>query len=127
MGANQTTIAVGPGGYLDYRKLRTDSDDNLLIALKPIASAAIIEIALDDATWVEATAGLSDRTHLLIQNISGNEGIVQMAYASNATTGVQLKDGVTRTLLIDASIPVYVRMVTAYGTSGTVVVEELKL
>jgi hypothetical protein len=94
------------------------------VVVSGLGNVALTELSLDDATWVEATAGLAARTHLLVQNTSGNGGTVLWAYSDSATTGVQITDGSSRAVILQRStlVRVYVKMLD--GT-GTVVVEEL--
>lgn len=85
----------------------------------------ITKLTIDDTAWVAApTTPLAERVSILVQNISGNGGVVLWNYsnAAPATDGVQISDGSSKTADLTASYIIYCRMLSG---SGTIIVDEV--
>lgn len=87
-----------------------------------LTRAALTSISLDASSWVEATAALSGRAVLNVQNISGNTNVVLWGYINSGSTGWNIVDGGFRSVVISSGQKVYLKMKSG---SGSVVVEEL--
>lgn len=124
--ASDTTVAVGPNGNDDYRKLILDQRGNLRSILSGLAQAGRVTVLpLTDTAWTPLPAvPLANRNSIFVQNQSNNGGIVLFNYSASspATEGIRIEDGGFRSLIITDSIVVYARM---YAGSGVVAVEEI--
>lgn len=85
----------------------------------------ITHVALTAAAWTPLPATpLADRNSILVQNISGNGGVVLWNYSASApaTEGIRIEDGGYKATILSDTIIVYGRMLS--GT-GTVCVDEV--
>lgn len=131
--ASDTTVAVGPNGGDDYRKLVVDSSGLLRTKIEQgemqisgLAVGGRVQIiALDDTAWVALpSSALANRNTIIIQNQSGNGNIILLNYDSSASfsEGFRIEDGGYRGTGLTASVTIYGRMLTG---SGIACVEEI--
>lgn len=121
--------AIGPGGEYDYRKLKTNANDELLAYIvngltgtfKPSGlnvGGLITHVPLTDGSWTAVpTSALADRNNIVVQNISGNGGVVLWNYSNTApaTEGFRIEDGGHKSVGITDDILVYCRMLSGTG------------
>lgn len=125
--ASDTTVAVGPKGEDDYRKLSVDSSGRLksVAELKGLSVAArITVVSLSETQWTALPAlPLSGRSSVCIQNQSGTTEAMLLNYSSSAPAeGIRIEDGGFRALSLGDGVTLYGRMVVG---NGSVAVEEL--
>lgn len=133
--SSHNTVAVGPNGQEDYRKLLVDT----LGRLKTVVEGAIegsvsfqglslqgrvTMVSLDATSWTALPAvSLPMRNSIAIQNQSGNGNVVMLNYSASAPAeGIFIEDGGYRSMAITDQISIYARMASGIGT---VAVEEL--
>ncbi len=86
----------------------------------------ITMMTIDSNQWYLAPAtAFQNRNNIVIQNLSVSGGVLLWNYdnISSATSGFQVPQGGSRSLAIQGSIPVYVRMLS--GGSTLICIEEL--
>jgi hypothetical protein len=124
---SDTTIAVGPKGEDDYRKLFVDSSGRLksVTEIKGLSVAAKITIvSLTSTQWTALPSSpLAGRSSVCIQNQSGTTEAMFINYSASAPAeGIRIEDGGFRALSIADGVTLYGRMVNG---NGSVAVEEL--
>lgn len=127
-GANQTTVAIGPGGVLDYRKLKVNALDELLVAfsgssfsgtftptgLKTAIFVTTMDIT-DAASQPIPATPLTGRNSMVIQNKDAIEVLyvgpstVTADTVNGTTSGHEINPGETFAIDITADIILYAR------------------
>lgn len=131
--ASDTTVAVGPNGGDDYKKLVVDSSGLLRtkveqgeLQLSGLAVGGRVQlVALDDSAWVALpSSALANRKTIVVQNQSGNGNTILLNYSATApgSEGFRIEDAGYRATALTASVTVYGRMQTG---AGVACVEEL--
>jgi hypothetical protein len=124
--ASDTTVAIGPNGRDDYRKLVLDQRGSLRSTLSGLAQAGRVTVlTLDDTGWTALPAApLVNRNSIFVQNQSNNGGVVLFNYSASSplSEGIRIEDGGFRSLIITDSIIVYAKMLAGLGV---VAVEEI--
>jgi hypothetical protein len=126
--STHVTVAVGPNGDDDYKKLITDANGSLVTNsnIQPLAASGKITIvSLSSSSWTALpSTALNGRKSVSIQNQSDNGNIVLINFSSSApgTDGFRIDDGGTRSFMVGGSLVVYGRMKSG---SGSVAVEEI--
>lgn len=131
--ASDTTVAVGPNGGDDYKKLVVDSSGLLLTKIEQgemqisglSVGGRVQVIALDDTAWVALpSSALANRNTVIIQNQSGNGNVILLNYSPTApfSEGFRIEDGGYRGTGLTGSVTLYGRMLNG---SGIACVEEI--
>lgn len=85
----------------------------------------ITKVSIDAMAWYPIPpTPLVDRVSILIQNVSGNGGVVLWNYdnAAPSDDGVQIQDGASKTADLTDNYIIYCRMLSG---SGTVIADEV--
>lgn len=122
-------------GDLEREKFQHDASGNLAVntiigggtvTLSGLSVGGIItHVNLDDTQWKPLPATpLSGRNSILVQNISGNTGVVLWNYSAvaPATEGPRIEDGGFKSAVLTDDIIIYGRMLSG---SGTVAIDEV--
>lgn len=122
-------------GDREYDKFYWDAVDGHQVKIRGVTSGTfsitglksgdVLEQALTDTAWVEATTGaVADRVILSIQNQSGNGGVILWRYDDPGVSvfvGYRIEDGGFRNVVFaaGATSKVYIKMLSGTGTSLT--------
>lgn len=134
--STHNTVAVGPNGPEDYRKLVVDAQNRLKAVidgaiqgsvtfqgLSTEGKVTLVNLTATAWTALPATA-LANRNSIVFQNQSDNGKAILLNYTNSAPAneGIRIEDGGFRSLAIRPGIIVYGRMTTGTGVCA---VEEL--